>query len=288
MSACREARFDAPGGVRLFYRDDDAAPPGRVPVVCLPGLTRTSRDFADLAEILAPERRVIRPDMRGRGRSDPAPDPKTYTPGVEAQDVAALLDALGLPRAVFIGTSRGGILTALLAAQRPELVAAAALNDIGPLVDRAGLERIAVGMKAAGAPPPGWDAAVAALRTANESRFPTLSPEQWERYARTTFAEEGGALRRDFDPRLIEGVEAALAAPAPDLWPLFEALAGRPLLALRGENSDILSPETLDEMTRRLPGLRAVTVRGRGHCPFLDEPEALEAIRALLAEADAA
>lgn len=287
MSAWREGWFEGAGGPRLFYRDYPGAP-GATPVLCLPGLTRTARDFAPLAEKLAPRRRVICPDMRGRGRSAHDPDPKNYHPAVEAGDALALLDRLGLERAAFVGTSRGGILTMLIAAAAPQRVAAAVLNDIGPRIEAAGLRRIAEGLRAPPAPLAGWDAAAAATRAEQSAQFPRLTDAEWRAFARRLYAEGEAGPARDYDPRLFEGVAAALSEATPELWPQFEALAGRPVLAIRGARSDILSAETLAEMQARLPEMRALTLEERGHCPFLDEPEAVAAIEALLAEADRA
>lgn len=287
MTGWRDCWYEGAGGLRLFYRDYEGEAE-RTPALCLPGLSRTSRDFAPLAERLAPKRRVLCPDLRGRGRSAHDPDPGNYHPAVEAADALALLDALGLTRAAFIGASRGGIVTMLVAAAAPERVAAAVLNDIGPRIDPRGLRRIARGLRHPPAQLAGWDAAVAATRAEQGAHYEGLSDAEWEAFARRLYAEGPSGPARDYDPNLFDGVAAALSEEAPELWPQFEALAGRPSLAIRGALSDILSAETLEEMQARLPDMRTLTLEKRGHVPFLDEPEAVQAIEALLEEADRA
>ena len=284
-------RFRAADGLSLAFRDEGEG----LPVLCLAGLTRTMDDFDRLAAILLPRHRVIRMDARGRGASDRAPDPAQYAVPQEAADALALLDHLGVEGAVFIGTSRGGLLTMTIAATAPERVLGAVLNDVGPVLSPEGLARI---VEYVGRTPPARTIkeAAAALRAAMGAGFPGLSDAEWEEIARGNLEETPDGLRLRYDPRLREALleQAKMLAegaekgmPPPDLWPLFEALRGRPVLALRGENSDILSPGTLAEMQRRMPEMKAVTVKNRGHVPFLDEPEAVAAIEALLAEVEA-
>ena len=282
----RAAFWTAPDGVRLRYHDHPdrpGPPPVRLPVVCLPGLSRAARDFDPLAAWL--DRRLIRPEMRGRGGSDRA-DPATYTVAHEVGDILGLLDALGVTRAAFVGTSRGGLQTMALAAARPGLVAAAVLNDVGPVLDAEALRVIAAVLSATPHTLPDWATAAAMLRGGQGAAF-DLDDAGWDAFARRLFADEGGRPARDFDPALADATRAALAQPLPDLWPLFDALAGIPTLVIRGANSVVLTAATLDAMRARRPDLRAVEVPGRGHAPFLDEPAAVEAIRALLAQADA-
>ena len=286
MTRFAEHSIATADGLRLYVRDYDSAVPGRLPVVCLPGLTRNHRDFAALATRLAPLRRVICPDMRGRGLSDRDPDPARYAVPVEAGDVLAMLDALGVTQAAFVGTSRGGLQVMALAVMRPAAIAAAVLNDVGPRLERAGLERIVAGMSDRPTVFTGWEAAAQAVRQANESQLPGLDDAAWLALARCVMAERDGRIVPDHDPALALGTRAALAGELPELWPAFEALAGVPLLAIRGGLSDILSAATLDEMQARIPAMRRLTLPGRGHVPFLDEPEAVAAIEALLDEAD--
>jgi pimeloyl-ACP methyl ester carboxylesterase len=221
---------------------------------------------------------VIRTDYRGRGQSGWADDPLAeYTPVVEGQDAAALLAHLGVARATLIGTSRGGIIGMLLGAARPDLLTGLVLNDIGPVVEPAGLEFI---MTYLGRDPGfgDFDEAAARMRAVYEAGFPDLTDAQWLAYARRSFADDGGRPVLNYDPRLRDAMAAALDSASPDLWPVFDALAGLPVLTIRGENSNILSAETLAGMAQRRPDMDHVTIANRGHVPFLDEPPALAAI----------
>jgi pimeloyl-ACP methyl ester carboxylesterase len=286
-TAFRDHRIETPDGVTLFVRDYDGAGADRTPVVCLAGLSRCHRDFGPLADILAPERRVICPDMRGRGRSDRDPDPKNYNVITETDDALLALDRLGVGRAAFIGSSRGGILSMIIAMRRPEMVAGVVLNDIGPVIEKRGLVRIVATLGLTPDRMNDWSDAVRLVRQGNIGQFPRLGETEWAAFAHRLFADEEGRPRFDFDWRLTSATAAALEDAPPVLWAQFEALAGRPVLAVRGENSDILSAETLAEMRRRMPGIETITLTDRGHCPFLDEPEAVAAIRRLLEKADA-
>jgi pimeloyl-ACP methyl ester carboxylesterase len=277
--------FASSDGLTLSYRDY-AGPPGAgaAPVLCLPGLTRNARDFEALALELARSRRVLSPDLRGRGLSAYDPNPANYHPGTYLRDVLELLAAAGAPRVLAIGTSLGGLLTMLLAGARPSALAGAVLNDIGPVVDEQGLARIRGYVGKNGAMHT-WEEAAAACRAANGAAFPGFGDADWLAFARRTCVETaGGGVRFDYDPRIAEPFAGGGATPAVvDPWRLWEPLAGVPALVIRGALSDILSAATLAEMQRRKPDLRAVTVPNRGHAPLLDEPEALAAIRAFVA-----
>jgi pimeloyl-ACP methyl ester carboxylesterase len=267
--------FEAPDGRRLAYQDTGGADPV---VLCLPGLTRNARDFAGLAAHLAPLYRVLRLDSRGRGMSEWADDPiAEYTVPVEAGDAVALLDQMEVSRAAIIGTSRGGILGMMIGATAPGRVSCLVLNDIGPVFEPRGLDYI-MGYLGVEPEAESFEAAAAALQRAMGAAFPDLSSLQWLGFARTIYRDEGGRPRLSYDARLRQAVEAALQAAPADLWPIFDALAGLPILTVRGENSDILSVETLAEMARRRHDMAQVTVPNRGHAPFLDEPAAVAAI----------
>lgn len=275
--------FQAPDGRSLAYQDSDGHGPA---VLCLPGLTRNSRDFAGLARHLADRYRVLRLDPRGRGMSEWAADPVTeYTVPVEAGDALALMDHLGLERAAIVGTSRGGLMGMTIAAMHADRVRGLVLNDIGPVIEEAGLAYI---MTHLGIAPRAatFEEAALNLEAGLGSAFPDLTPEQWLGFARTIYRDEGGRPALSYDPRLREAVEKGMEQGKADLWELFEALAGVPLLTIRGENSDILSAATLGEMARRRRNMAHVTVPRRGHPPFLDEPEAREAIDAFLERLD--
>jgi pimeloyl-ACP methyl ester carboxylesterase len=268
-------------GLTLRYRDH----PGRAdrpPVLCIPGLTRNCRDYEPVAEALAGEWRVICVDLRGRGLSDYAKDSASYQPLQYAADVTALLDRLGIERAVMIGTSLGGVVTMLLAMTAPGRIAAAVLNDIGPEVEASGLARIRsyVGQ---GRSFPTWMHAARGLREQGGIAYPDFQLADWLRLAkRLMVVGPGGRIAFDYDMKIAEPFNAP--AGTFDMWPAFGALAGRPLLAVRGELSDILSAQTLERMKREVPELDTVTVERTGHAPTLEEPAAQQALARLLAK----
>jgi pimeloyl-ACP methyl ester carboxylesterase len=268
-------------GLVLRYRDY----PGhqdRPPILCIPGLTRNARDFEPVADAFAGEWRVLCVDLRGRGQSDYAKDPASYVPLRYAADIATLLDQAGLERVVAIGTSLGGIVTMLLAAQMPERIAGAVLNDIGPEIEAAGLARIRdyVGQ---GRSFPTWMHAARALREQAGEAHPDYLIADWLRLAkRLMCVGAGGRIAFDYDMKIAEPFSAVPTGPAPDMWPLLHALAGRPVLAIRGELSDILSPATLARMAVEVPGLESISVPRTGHAPTLEEPVAQQAIARLL------
>lgn len=277
-------------GLRLHARDyAGASGPARLPVICLHGLTRNARDFEDLApHIAAKGRRVLALDVRGRGQSAWDPQPIRYVPATYAGDVLALLDALGVARAVFIGTSMGGLITMVAAALRPRAVAAAVLNDVGPELAPDGLRRI-TGYAGVTAGISTWAEAADFARERNLAAFPDYTPAQWTAFARRLFTEKDGRPVLDYDPDIAKAFAPppppAGQAPQPpvDLWPLFKGLAsGRPLLTIRGALSDLLSPDIAARMREAAPDMAYAEVRGVGHAPMLDEPEALAAIDALL------
>jgi len=277
----RTLSFVSSDGLTLSYRDyRGPSSSTAAPVLCLPGLTRNARDFEALALELARTRRVLSPDLRGRGLSAYDPKPAHYHPGTYLQDVLALLAAAAAPRVLAIGTSLGGLLTMLLAGARPGALSGAVLNDIGPLIEEAGLARIR-GYVGKSAPMRSWEEAAEACRAANGAAFPDLDDAAWLDFARRCcVATPEGDVRFDYDPRIAEPFAGSGAAPATsDPWQLWAPLAGVPTLVIRGAQSDILSAATLAEMLRRKPDTLAVTVPHRGHAPQLDEPVALAAIR---------
>lgn len=274
-------------GVVLHARDHGPADGGPVPVLCLPGLTRNAKDFEAVAARLAAARRVISPDFRGRGLSGYAADPLTYRPDVELSDTLLLLDHLKVPRVAVIGTSRGGIVAMIMAAKAKDKLAGVVFNDIGPKIDTAGLLRI---RSYIGSDPQftSWDAAVATLKATNPG-LETLNAAEWMVFARRVFRDVDGVPRADYDARLavtFPSPEDITAAKVPELWALLDAMTDIPVTVLRGEHSDLLSGITVAAMQARLPQMVAVTVRNRGHVPFLDEPESEAAIDAWLAAVD--
>lgn len=276
--------WTSPDGLQLHYRDYPG-PEGSsaVPALCMHGLTRNSRDFEDLADHLAKDRRVIVPEMRGRGLSDYAKDSATYTPLVYVADVQALLAELELERVIAIGTSMGGLMTMFIAAMAPGQIAGAVLNDIGPQVETAGIERIS-GYVGQGRSFPTWMHAARALQEIQSDAFPNFTIDNWlEMAKRTMVLGQNGRISFDYDMAIAEPFKDTDNAAPPDLWPAFDALKGSPLLLLRGELSDLLTEETVAEMARRHGDMKSVTVAGVGHAPTLDEPESVAAIDELLA-----
>jgi len=273
-------------GLRLHYRDYTGRA-DRPPVLCLPGLTRNVRDFEGLAGRLAPGRRVICVSLRGRGESAYAKDPLAYVPLTYLQDLEVLIRELGLARAVAVGTSLGGILTLMLAATHPGLLAGAVLNDLGPAIEPAGLARIKTYVGKGGNWPT-WMHAARDVAAANADVYPDYSTEDWLRMAKQLCRlTPKGRVVWDYDARIAEPFRLPNAEAGVDLWPALDALAGVPTLSLRGALSDILSAETQAAMARRLPSLRAVEVPRVGHAPTLEEPDAAAAIDELLERTDA-
>lgn len=283
-----ERRWSSSDGLSLYARDYAAASgQAKLPVIAIHGLTRNSADFDAIAPLIAQSgRRVLAVDVRGRGQSDRAPDPMTYQPAVYAQDVLGLMRDLGIERAVFLGTSMGGLITMALAATRSKVVVAAILNDIGPEVAREGLARIAA---YAGEPVEisNWAEAAAYVRKLNAVALPHYTDADWDAFARRTFriGTEGTPVP-DYDPDIMAPIRAAGAkALVPNLWPMFGRLAkARPVLLVRGETSDLLSPDIAARMQKRAPKMDFVEVPGVGHAPMLDEPEAKAAIFPFLSE----
>ena len=276
----REIRFTAPDGLELYARDygGTLGPP----VLCLCGLTRNSRDFEPLAAFITNRCRMVVLDYRGRGRSAFAADPKSYRPDVELADAIRLLDLLAIQRAGVIGTSRGGLIAMLMGSAHPDRLSGVVLNDIGPVIEREGLLRIAtyLGRDSVHS----WNDAVSSLKDTHPGF--SMSADQWLSFARRLFRDDGGVPRLDYDLRLAQTFPSRQAierAEGPDFWPFFESLKSLPVTVLRGENSDLLSAATVAEMARRHPGLRAVTIKDRGHPPMLDEAESIAAIREWIA-----
>lgn len=287
----RDLFVSASDGLKLYACDAGPQAGPALPVVCLPGLARTSADFEDLIEVLAGDphrpRRVLALDYRGRGRSDWDADPRRYDVRVELDDVLSVLTAAGIEEAVFVGTSRGGIITMGIGAARPALLRGAVLNDIGPAIEARGLLRIRGYVGKLPAPRDLADAAEI-LRQMSAAQFPAFADEDWLTMARTTWREQEGRLVLAYDPALMKTLESLDAETAiPPLWNLFEPLKRIPVLVLRGEHSDILSAATVDAMRAAHPRLEAVTVPGQGHAPLL-RGALTERIRRFVEEAERA
>lgn len=267
-------KYKSLDGLNLNYREQGAG----LPVICLPGLTRNSNDFNYLLPHIS-DVRFILPDYRGRGKSDWA-EPKTYSVPVEAGDILALMDHLGIEKAALIGTSRGGLISMALASVAKDRLLGVCLNDIGPEIPKEGLEAIVeyVGKK----PKEKTYGEAAQAREVAMIGFRNVAPTRWREEVEAHYVQTDTGLDLRYDPRLRDMFADFASKPAPDMWPYFEALNDLPLALLRGETSDVLSRETANQMRARRPDMIYAEVADRGHIPFLDEPESLSAIRAWL------
>jgi pimeloyl-ACP methyl ester carboxylesterase len=281
MSDFEGRYFVVRDGLRLHYRDYAGGSPDRPPILCLHGLTRNSRDFADFAERYSPRFRVLALDFRGRAHSDYDPLPERYLPPIYTLDVIELLDQLGIREAIFVGTSLGGLVTMIMAASAPQRIVAAIINDVGPDVDPGGIDRILtyVGKDVRFA---SWDDAADTIASNYGASFDRYSHDDWVRMAKRNCREENGEIRFDYDMAIAEPFKTAGPTPEVDLWPLFAALAQKPLLVVRGEKSDLLTAATAEKMRAISPQMKLAVVPGVGHAPELNEPEAVGAIDAFL------
>jgi pimeloyl-ACP methyl ester carboxylesterase len=288
MSTYTEISFTSDDGLRLYARDYPAAAgPAHLPVICLHGLTRNSSDFDELAPaIAAMGRRVLAPDVRGRGNSARDPNPDNYNPLVYANDVVKLMHDLGIARAIFIGTSMGGLITMTLAVRHLELIAGAVINDVGPVLSVKGLARIA-GYAGRCNTLANWDDAAAYVKDINACAFPEAPDEEWNKWARRAFAQdESGKLALRYDPRIAIALQTGKLRPTSLAGRLaFKRLAHkRPVLLVRGALSDLLEPEQAAWMRRAAPTMQYTEVPNVGHAPMLTEPQSLEAIRQFLGQ----
>lgn len=282
--------YSAKDGLRLharLYGDGDHA---RTPVVCLPGLTRNVRDFHELALFLSthPEtpRKVIAFDYRGRGASTYDPNWKNYNIVAEADDILAGIDALGISEPAFIGTSRGGLIIHMLAAMRPAVLKAVVFNDIGPVVEAAGLAHIRSYLESP-SPAATFAQAEQAQRAIHGGDFPALSDQDWTRMVKAIYRDENGRPVADYDPALVNTVVALdLPQSLPALWEQFEALQTIPVMVIRGEYTRLLSTGTVAEMERRHPDMEVISVAGQGHPPMLETGDLPERIARFLAQLD--
>ena len=279
MAAWRDGYWGSSDGLRLHYRDyAEGAGQGRPPIICIAGLTRNARDFEGVAERLSPDWRVIAVDLRGRGESAYAKDPMTYVPLTYVEDMEALIAELGLERFILFGTSLGGLVTMLIAANGKERIAGALINDVGPELETAGLERIRtyVGRSQSW---PTWLHAARHFSELLQTVYPKWSLEQWLVFAkRACKLSSGGRVVLDYDMRIAEPFRAPGGATGFDPWAAFGALSGIPLLGVRGAHSDLLAQDTLNRMQAEMPQMESVTVANVGHAPTLDEPEVAAAI----------
>lgn len=284
----REHWHTAADGTRLFAREVGPLDNDRVPLLCLPGLTRNSRDFEPVFETFGATRRVIAMDFRGRGQSSHAVDPLTYRADVEVQDTLGFLDALQIERVAVLGTSRGGIVGMLMAAVAKQRMAGLCLNDVGCKLEAAGLLRI-MGYVGTAQKYKSWNDV--ALQTAQSAvGFSGVLPQSWLKAVKRIYLQTENGIEQNYDlalARTLPSAQTVTDGKVPELWGLLPALSDMPFAVLRGDGSDLLSAETVAVMMDAVPDLLATVVADRGHVPFLDEPEAVAAIHDWLAKVDA-
>jgi len=276
----------AQDGLKLHVRAYGSRVNSALPVVCLPGLARTATDFHRLASALADDaehpRHVLALDYRGRGLSDYDSNPDNYSLPVELADVLSVLTALEIGKAVFVGTSRGGLLAMLLGSARPAALAGVVLNDIGPVLEPPGLARIK-GYVGQLPQPKSFEEAAAVLRQLFSPQFPALSADDWMELGQRTFRDQGGRIIPDYDPKLAHALrDVDIERPLPDLWQQFDSLADVPMLIIRGANSDLLSPATFEAMRARRWQCDALVVPDQGHAPLLTDDETISRIGAFV------
>lgn len=272
--------FTSRDGLKLYYRDYEGSA-DRPPLLMLHGLTRNSRDFEDVAARYAGDWRVIAPDFRGRGNSGYDPNSANYLPPTYAMDVIQLLDELGVSEAVFLGTSLGGLVTMIIATIAPQRIAGVLLNDVGPQLDMTGIERIKsyVGKPALFRD---WDDAGEQLHGRLGDANPGYDRSDWVRFAKRCCRQTDRGVEFDYDMAIAEPFRAGNTGEVADPWPFYRALAGRPVLILRGALSDLLSDPAFERMATEIPDVETVTIPNVGHAPDLSEPEAAAAIDRLL------
>ena len=280
MTSWTDRYWTSSDGLKLHYRDY-AGSGDRPPILCLHGLTRNSRDFESVAERYAGDWRVLAVDFRGRGLSEWDPQSSRYAPPTYTQDVLELFAAAGIGQAIFLGTSLGGLVTMGIAAIAPNLIAGAMLNDVGPELDLSGIDRIKTYV---GKPVRfrDWQEAASALRAKHGDVHPSYGDAEWLRYARRVCREGDAGVEFDYDMAIADNFNSGDTGVVADAWPFFRALAGRPVLILRGEQSDLLTDDVLDRMAREIPDVEVLTVPGVGHAPDLDEQESVAALDRLL------
>jgi pimeloyl-ACP methyl ester carboxylesterase len=283
-----DIHYRSPDGLNLYakrYGPKDAP----LAILCMHGLTRNHKDFEPMIAALPDRYQFISVDVRGRGQSDRDPDTEHYTPVIYVSDMEVLLNHLQLDRVALIGTSMGGLMAMLMMKTMPQRIRGVVLNDVGPAVDKTGLERIA-SYTSDTEPKAGWDDAAAAMGKVQAGTFPDFGPDQWMALARRTYrALDDGRVALDYDPEITRAVgklrPGLLMRIA--MWRLYRELTKSPLLVVRGETSDILSEKTAAKMIKRHPDARLAIVPRVGHAPILDEPEAIDAIRHFLANVEA-
>lgn len=284
MSQYADYYYQTQDNLKLYARDYNVSP-SKFTLLCMHGLTRNSADFEGLSQALSPNYRLVVVDQRGRGKSQWDIDPRNYVPAIYVHDMFQLIDELRLKNVILVGTSLGGIMAMMMNAMRPSQFNGVILNDVGPVFDSTGLNRIK-SYTGKQTPVKSWEEAIDNTRAINEVAFPNQSTDFWHRFARRIYADspEGNPVLL-YDPDIaIPFSESGAQDSNMDLWPIFKLLNDIPVLAIRGELSDLLSEVTLKEMKRRKADLKATEIKGVGHAPLLSEPDAIESIKSFLAE----
>lgn len=291
-----EIRFIQRNGLKLYARHYPArhATPSSAarrvrPLLCLAGLTRNSRDFHEIALVLSQGERardVFTLDSRGRGNSEYDSDWRNYNVPCEMQDAADFMISRGIEGAAILGTSRGGLIAMVMAAAHPAFLGPVVLNDIGPVIEKDGLARIAsyVGRTPL---PRDWKEAATIIRDMNAASFPAIPADAWETISRQLFNERNGRPSPGYDPKLGQAFSAT-DGPIPALWPQFDALKHLPVMVIRGLKSDLLSEATVDAMRQRHPDVTLLEIAGEGHAPWLRDRPSIEAVRRFLERTDLA
>lgn len=283
MQNHRDYWYTSSDGLRLYARQYGPSDAERT-IICIPGLTRNSADFAPLCEHLAGDFRIFAVDLRGRGNSDCDSKPENYHPGTYALDIIALLDQLDLHTAILIGTSLGGLVSIVLAATAADRVTAAVINDIGPEANQTGLERIKAYVCNA-KPVENWAEAIAKTKLSLSQEYPEFSDDDWLQFSKNLYRENSqGKPILAYDPEIAVLLQTPSTPEASDLWPLFNLISDLPLLLLRGELSDILSPECVTKMQQQMPTMQFIEIPNCGHAPLLSEGSALAAIDHFLSD----
>ncbi|MFC7290614.1 alpha/beta fold hydrolase [Hirschia litorea] len=278
-----EIRFQSRDGLNLYaksYGPVDA----ELTVLCLHGLTRNHKDFEPLIEKLSPNHRYIGLDVRGRGQSERDPNSSNYRLDIYTQDIQELLKVLTYKKLVLIGTSMGGLLSLILSQILSEELVGVVLNDVGPKLEKIGLDRIA-GYVGSFIEHDSWEDAALAVQKSQISAFPDFKFEDWLAFAKRTHRKlENGKIVLDYDPAIAESLKNIQIDVSAEMqtWALFAATYKRPLLVIRGEISDLFSSDTAAKMVHRHGRATIVTVPNTGHAPILDEPICVKSIEKFL------
>lgn len=283
MPAYLDYWYQSQEGLQLYAREypNDSA---EATLVCVPGLTRNSADFADLCEQLNDRYRIFAVDLRGRGQSEYDSVPQNYHVGVYVQDIQLLLQKLAAEKVILIGTSLGGLVSMMVSAMNPDAISGLIINDIGPEINPAGLERIASYITSKTSPPSNWQQATERTRLVLQREYPNFAEEDWQSLARRLYRQQNGEIRLDYDPAISVLFEQQQQnTDTADMWPVFESLSSIPMMAIRGELSDILLADTASKMQTRHPQLTLLDVPEVGHAPLFEDPQVTQKVVNFLA-----